>query len=156
MFKQLLHMPELLRSPGQTLCTPVPADHIILAPSPCGLCNSIPASYRGVVSTKRTLSRTCSGSRRLHERTCNVRLQHARACSLGQASPPRPGEWESPYYFGLCIYIRPRLPQDMPSDIDNQSFQECGDKNLGHGSAVPLLGRYSYGNNRRAQHVAVA
>lgn len=75
MFKQLLHMPELLRSPGQTLCTPVPADHIILAPSPCGLCNSIPASYRGVVSTKRTLSRTCSGSRRLHERTCNVRLQ---------------------------------------------------------------------------------
>jgi hypothetical protein len=58
-------------------------------------------------------------------RTCNLRLQHARACSLGQASPLRPSEWESPYYFGLCTYIRPRLSQDLPSDTDILMLQEC-------------------------------
>ena len=58
-------------------------------------------------------------------RTCNLRLQHARACSLGQASPPRPSEWESPYYFRPCTYIRPRLSQDLPSDTDILMLQEC-------------------------------
>jgi hypothetical protein len=50
----LLHMPELLRSPspGQALYTSVPVDHIILAPSPYGLCDSIPVSCRGVVSNQ--------------------------------------------------------------------------------------------------------
>jgi hypothetical protein len=70
--------------------------------------------------------------------TCNLRLQHARACSLGQASPLSPSEWESPYYFGPCMYICPRLSQDTPSDIDTLNLQECDDKNLGH--VRPYLG----------------
>jgi hypothetical protein len=48
-------------------------------------------SYRGFPLTP--------SARLAPTRTCNLRLQHAHACCLGQASPPNPGKWEAPYYF---------------------------------------------------------
>jgi hypothetical protein len=123
---------------GQTFRLSVPVDHIILAPSPYGLDDSI-LQYvfcRGVILTKRPFSKPES---RL--KTCNVRLQpvdlaklrHRRLANRRRRIPPGHAHISYQDISKTC----PAIPT-----MDNS--QECRDKDLGLLSVVPGIGRYPY------------
>jgi hypothetical protein len=141
----LLHMPELLRSPspGQTLYTPVPVDHIILAPSPYGLCDSIPGILpRCRLDRKRTLSRTYKRLKKAAR--ANLQREIATWVDLAKLRHRPPANQRRRIPPGHAHISYQDISKTCPAIPTMDNSQECRDKNLGLLSAVPGIGRYPY------------
>lgn len=144
----VLHMPELLRSPSPGQARPLNSSacrshHFGTFPMRPPRLHTSTCIFTEVSSQENTFQND-SGSRTAARATCNLRLQPADLAKLRHRRLANRRRRIPPGHAHISYQDISKTCPGIPTMDNSQECQESRDKNLGLLSAVPGIGRYLY------------